>query len=405
MSRVLIRILSVKERDFQNYIRRLEHVTLNQGVDIRLSSDILIRLRAKAKELGIENSNEQPKLLQEALLSKAEEHDRLLQKKLKLSDDSTKEAISKKLAKTITSLSKQEKVLCLSPAATKRVLKAAPPTKTLRLLKLRSLDSVTKRFDPRILYSIACLVEGSSWRSQVHAKMKRIGGRDVVWEPVEALAVPEAWNDKLTHVFSGKGFYHMNKETGVILIMPVITLERAGSTLLALCLLMQSAHRLAMESLPYKRRNFIRGHEVVLPEIAHGMQPQLKHIHGLLPTWSVVYQLFGANHFQEDKNDIDLLLGDLQWDSVEAKLARLVPEAVFWQDTHYVAMASRYGPLSMHVVDVASTLVGKKPLGEHHISHVESSIWNELQLRYLKEEAMTKALLKQLMSDEELMVY
>jgi hypothetical protein len=405
VSRVLVRILGVKERDFREYIRRLEHATLNQGVDIRLSSEILVRLRAKANELGVENFDEHPEQLQAALLELAIDHDEELQKKLKLTVNSSNEIISKKLAKTVNTLCKQEKILCLSSAATKRVLKAAPPTKTLRLLKLRSLDSVVKRFDPRMLYAIACLIESASWRSQIHAKMKRIGGRDIVWEPVEAIAVPDAWYSKLSSVFSGKGFYHVNQETGVLLVLPVVSIERAGATLLALSLLVQTAHRLAMESLPYKRRGFLRGHEVVMPEIAHGLQPRLTHIHGLLPTWPVVYQLFGANHIQEDRHDADLLLGDLEWDSVESKLARLVPAMDFWRDTHYVAFPSEYGPISLHIVDVVSSAVGNKTLGRHHTSHLESSVWNELQLRYLKEEIMTKALLKQLMSDEELMIY
>jgi hypothetical protein len=405
MSKFLIQLLGVKDQEFRTYIERLEHVCLQPGVDIRLSAEVATSTRGKIKRLGIDTADVQPAELFVGLQSELQKHDELLQKKLKIFADTDSYTVAKKLALAMSNLTKQEHVLCLTAAATKRVLKAAPPTKTLRALKLRSLDSVMKRFDPRMLYAVACLVEGTSWKSQVHAKMKRVSDKDIVWESVEAIAVPEAWYEKLAAVFVGKGFYHVNKETGVVLVMPVVRPERPGAVTLGLSLLLQSAHRLAMEGLPYKRRSFIRGRQTVLPEVAHGLQPQLKHIHGLQPSWPVVYQLFGAGHVIEEQYDADLLLGDLEWQSIESKLAKLVPDMNFWLDSHYLAYQTDHGPISLHIVDVASSLVGQKRLGQQDTAHLESSLWNELQLRYLKEDVMAKALMKQLMSDEELVVY
>ena len=303
---------------------------------------------------------------------------------------------------------RNEKALQLSPAAAKQLLKAAPPTKTLRLLKLRSIDAVMKRFDPRMIYAVACHIEAKSWTSQVHAKMKRISDKDIVWSQVESIPLPLKWYEKLAPIMQTGGFYTVNKEAGILIVYPVINPARSGSVLLALSLLLQSTHRLAMDSMPYRRRSLLKGSQSVLTEISHGAQPTLTHIHGLLPTWPVVYRMLGEQNSETVTNstsDVDLLLDDLEWESIESKLARIQPELGFWLNTHYIGVRSPFGPLSMHVVDVASSLVSGRGLGTHRAEYLESSLWNELQLRYLRERGLKKALMNQLMSVEELMIY
>lgn len=397
MSRTLVDLLDVKERDFRAYIDRLEHVSLRPGVDIRLTTELNVKAKMKLAELGVqgEDMNEVRAALQEKL---ARDDTKLLSK-LRLTHDSTTNKVARHLSITATRLSESEQSIALTPAGLKRVLKAVPPTKTLKTLGLRSLASVLKRYDPRVLYIIALHVESSSWKSQVHARMKRVEGRDVAQLAVETVEMPQEWSDKLDDTVSLSSFYIANRETACILMLPKLLLKRAGTCTLALSLLLHAAHRIAMEGLPYRRRNFLRGHQVVLPEIAHNKQPQLTSIHGLLPTWQVVYKMAGSSALQLDQ---DLVLGDLEWESVEMKLARLIPEIGFWIDTHYLAHMADDEVQSLHIVDVASDLAMQKRGSK---AHFEASLWNELQLRYLQEEIFEQALLRQLQSNEELVVY
>lgn len=397
MSKFLVDLLDVKEREFRLYIDRLEKVALNPGVDIRLANEI--RTKTTAKLQLLESADASFAETQKALREKLAHDDALLVEKLRLTKSDTSDKITRHIAITASKMSENERALALTPAGLKRVLKAVPPSRTLKALGLRSLPSVMKRYDPRLLYVVALQIESKSWRSQVHARMNRAEGRDVAEHSVDVIAMPTEWLDKLDDSLDISGFYIVNRETASVIVLPKLKLSRAGTCVLALSLIVQAAQRIAVESLPYRRRNFLRGHQAVLQEIAHDMQPQLPTIHGLLPTWHVVYQLAGNGLSDET---LDFVLDEIRWESVEMKLARLIPDLGFWIDTHYLACVSEDGVQSLHIVDVASDLALGK---EGTRAHVEASLWNELQLRYLKEDVFQQALTKQLQSTEELVLY
>ncbi len=397
MSKFLVDLLDVKEREFRLYIDRLEKVALNPGVDIRLANEIRTKAKVKLAQLDCEDASLSE--TRKALREKLAHDDTLLVKKLHLTKTDKAEKITKHIVMTATKMSENERALALTPAGLKRVLKAVPPTKTLKALGLRSLPSVMKRHDPRLLYAAALQVESKSWRSQVHARLNRAEGRDVAEHAVDVIAMPPEWLEKLEDALNVSGFYIVNRETASVIVLPKVKLSRAGTCTLALSLILQAAQRIAVESLPYRRRNFLRGHQAVLQEIAHDMQPQLTSIHGLLPTWHVVYQM-ASNNLSEET--LDFVLDEIRWESVEMKLAKLIPEMGYWIDTHYLAYATEDGIQSLHIVDIASDLALDK---ESSRVHVEASVWNELQLRYLKEDVFQQALTKQLQSTEELVLY
>ncbi len=399
MSRLLVQLLRADERQFRAFIERLERACLNPGVDIRLSAEIITKTREKARTLGLDAVDTTAKEMYFALKNKLRVDDLKLKNKLKI-DDKNVFSNTEKLAKQATKLSKKELTLSVSAVGVKRILQAVPPRKTLRLLKLRSLDSVLKREDARVLYVLALQIEDSSWKSQVHAKIKRLQSKDINWQPAQVLCVPVAWMEKSASHIGHHGFMISCPDIGIVTLLPVVTKYTPGATTMSLGLILQAVQRLTIGTMPYRRQGFIQGYQQILPEIAHNRQPALLPVHGLSPSWRAVHQLLSMGFIEDNGPEVELILGDLNFESTEMKLASLVPDFDFWVDAHYLGVKTEKEPVSLHLLDVARELVVDSDYENRLAKHLEGSIWNELQIRYLMQDAMSKALSHQLQDSE-----
>ena len=229
----------------------------------------------------------------------------------------------------------------------------------------------------------------------MQARLKRLQARDVHEYPVQVLSLPEVWLKKLAD-HSYDTVLQSVPETGTILLLPSIPLKKEGSVLLTVSLALQAAQKLSIESLRYRTKALSIGMESLLPDIAAGLLQELDPIHGMKPSWSSVYQLL-AQQSKHRLPDFEFILGDLTWESTETRLASMSSEVDFWVGSHYLGYAQPEGlPISLHVVDVTASLVLKRGYGEHVVSHMRSSLWNEFQLRYLKHEALENAVISQL---------
>ncbi len=399
MSKLLVDLLRVHDREFRDMISRLERVCLSPGVDIRLSGEIQMKTRSKSKELQLDADDTTLEEFYYGLRGKLIEHDTKLLEALKLTK-SNPQIRAKKLTQLANRLSKKERSLSITPAGCRRMLLAVPPRRTLKMLKLRSLESVLKREDPRVLYALAAEIEDDSWRSQIHAKMKRLQTKDIGWHVPEAVSLSLAWYEKLSDSVAHHGLFLRSPEMGVLVVMPVMNNTRKGLSVYALGTLLQALSRFSVESMPYVQTGLLQGYNVALPEIAHTMQPTLTPIHGLKPSWSAVYELFLKGHLPHELPDTEFLLGDMSWQTTEMKIAGLMPDFSFWVGTHFLGKCDEHQVISMHFLDVARNVVLDIPFGQQQNIHLEASLWNELQVRYLQQETLSRSLVNQLRREE-----
>jgi hypothetical protein len=176
-----------------------------------------------------------------------------------------------------------------------------------------------------------------------------------------------------------------------------------GSILLTVCLVLQAGQQLAVESLPFRTKALTSGYSQLLPDIALGEIESIESIHGLVPSWHAVYRLL-AERSRDSNLDFEFMLNDLEWQSTETKLASLATELDYWVGTHYLGVETDTRQISFHVVDVAASLVLDRKFSSQIISHLKSSLWNELQLRYIKQDNMERAIVSQLTRAEEIMI-
>lgn len=402
MSKVLANLLGVDQRRFAATIDRLEHVCLQPGVDVRLTAEVITRSRDLARSIGLDPADINAREMYYGLLAYAEACDVHLRQKLGLSEKVSNGKAAGILAGKASKLLKKDKVVSLQPAAVRKLLSSVPPKKTLRLLKFRSISSVLKRENPKVLYALANRIEDRSWHTQVAARMRRLDARDVSEQSVEVLALPESWCDKLSR-HSFEQAVQPIPEIGSVLLLPNLPLQTKGSVLLSLALALQDAQRLAIEALPFRARAFTTGLEATIPDLTGRRLHALEPVHGLQPSWQAVYRLL-VDYGSHRLPDFDLVLTDLQWESTEMRLSVLHPSLDKWVDSHYLGFLTEEKPISLHVIDVAANLVLGRKYGEQILSHMRASIWNELQLRYLKQESLERAIIAQLTEEHEVVL-
>lgn len=396
MSKFLASLLGVDQRDFAVTIERLEHVNLRPGIDVSLTAEIITRSRELVRSLGLDPADTTAREMYYGMLAFAEACDAGLREKLGLSDKVLEPEAASILATNASKLLKKDIIVGLQPAAIRKLLSTVPPKKSLRLLKFRSISSVLKREDPRLLYALAKHLEDRSWHAQISARLKRLGPRDVSERPPEILALPTSWCSKLDkHSFEQA--VQIVPEIGIVLLMPNLPTKRKGAVLLSLALALQAGQNLAVEALPLRANTFLAGLESTISQLASGQAKPLDAIHGLSPSWQSVYRLLVER--SSSLPEFDLILSELQWESTETRLAALYPSLDKWVDSHYLGFLTEDSPVSLHVIDVAINLVLGKKYGQQMLSHMRASLWNELCLRYMKQEPLEKSVIAQLSLD------
>jgi hypothetical protein len=402
MSKYIGQLLQADQRSLDSIINRLEHMSLQPGVDTRLTAEIITLSREKVRQLGLDPKESTNEEMYYGLLAKSHSDDQVLRKKLGITDSNTVFKSTSIIAETAQKLVKKDIVVSIQPPALKLLLKSVPPKRTLKLLHFRSIDSVLKRENPLALYALAKRVEDKSWHTQVQARIKRLSSWDVKESQVQIISLPEEWLDKLQKQPFENLIFPV-AETGCILLLPTESFEIEGSVLLALSVILQASMKLSVESLPHRTKALSISYERALPHIASGSIELLDPIHGLQPSWHAVYQLLAEQKYKQ-VGEFEFVLGDLEWQSTETKLASIASELDFWVNTHYLGFPGSETPISMHLVDVVANFVLKRPYGNHITTHLKSSLWNELQLRYLRQEAFEKSVLSQLTLTQEIVL-
>jgi len=402
MSKLIGQLLGSDERELSSLIKRLESVCIQPGVDTRLTAEIITLSREKSRQLGLDTRISTKKELYYALLAKAETDGETLRSKLGITAKTMPVEAAELIAKSTEKLLKKELVVCMQSPAVRKVLKAVPPKKTMRSLHFRSIESVLKRENPLVVYALAMRLEDKSWHTQVRARLKRLQPREAKEAPVQVLSLPEIWLEKLKTA-NFDTIIQPVPEIGSLLILPSMPLEIKGSVLLTASLVLQAAQRMAVDSLPYRTQALTTSYEDLLPSIAAGETYELESIHGLTPSWQAVFQLLAGNQ-KRRQIDFDFMLSDLEWQSTETRLAGLASELDFWVNTHYLGFPTEALPVSMHVVDVAANLVMGRGYQDHITTHLRASLWNELQLRYLKQENLERQIVAQVASNQQELV-
>ena len=163
MTRFLSEALQAAEPFFRHGLSRLEAANGHPAADIRLTSDILRRSRAKLMELGLDPDDTTLKELYQALQQRVKEDDRRLTRNLQIqaaTHISAEADVVAGMVHVLQQLPDSRRSFALKTSVLKSLLRQNPPKRAMKQLGYRSLDSLLKHESPVLVLSAAWLADG-----------------------------------------------------------------------------------------------------------------------------------------------------------------------------------------------------------------------------------------------------
>lgn len=406
MSRTISELLGATEPLFSLSLQQLEEASGNPSADVRLTAEIVGKVRLKIEELGLDPDDTTPRELHHALIGKIEEHDKHLVRLIGGGSDTENAAkLMPLMKKAWEKVDTPKTCWVLKRSVAKAMLKKTPPKQIMAHLGYRSIDSMLKNENLGEIYGALRFAESAEWLNAFNEQYKSIKPQDFETRKIEVIEMPlERWGD-IAAPFIHKKRHNIThlKELGVILMLPVTPeADLKGIAIFTLPLLFHYLQEIRLYSAFFKMQQVKPDFAKIIVETLiadpgkHAVMAG-QHVH-----WRVIQRYFGK--FEKESHpevfQPHVQPEDLHWRKAEALLYQLDKELAFWEDLDYVGIMDKDGrPVTLNMLDVAASYVNQSPYKERAIYHFRESLWNEVFMRYMGEKVLEAQILQQLDND------
>lgn len=403
MTRFLSRALGAQEPVFSQGIQQLEHAAGRPSTDIRLTTEVMQKLRAKITELGLDPQDTTGEELYEALKRKLQQDDEQLRKTLGIADDAQPDAVIGRIQQFLQKHKMPKKSFALKASVAKKLLKKKIPKTAMKKLGYRSADSMLKHETVPALYAAALITEPASWHRSFREQYAKLRPSDFESRDITLVHPSTQRWQKLAADFTANARHNILAfpELGSVVLLP----------------LQQDVDGLAITTLllSLEEMNGIRSHssyaklQQVKPEFGKIMQQSAVNepltsatLAGQAVPWRMIQRYYAR--FQEAYHpelfEPHVQAEDLQWCSGEDILATIDPSLSFWQDTQCLGLLHNDGDIvSCNVLDVALGYCNHLSFGDRIVHFVRDNLWHELMMRYLHQENLEAAVHQQLTAE------
>jgi hypothetical protein len=384
---------------FSLALKQLEEASGQPSVDVRLTAEIVGKVRLKTQELGLDPGDTTGAELYQALLNKIEKHEEHLVKQIGGKEGDDAATLMPLMKKAWDDFDANKSCWVLKHSVAKAMLKKMPPKQIMKHLGYRSVDSMLKRENLAEIYGALRFAEKGEWLNKFNELYKKLTPSDFETRKIEIVQMPlERWGD-IAAPFIHKKRHNIThlKELGVILMLPV-TIPLRGIAIFTLPLLFHYLNEIRLYSAFFKmqqvKSNF--GDIVVETLIADPSSAAImagQHIH-----WRVIQRYFGKleSEYHPEIFEPHVQPEDLHWDRAMAQVYQLAPELRFWEDMDYVGVMHAGRPLTLNMLDVAASYVNQLPYKDRAVYHFRESLWTEIFVRYMGQKTLEEQVLKQL---------
>jgi hypothetical protein len=404
MSRLLSELLAAEEPLFSMAIKQLESAAGNTSVDVRLTAEIVGKVHMKVRSLGLDPRDTTGPELYRALFNLTAQHDLFIARRIGIDDPYDVQAVLSRIAETAAALDVPKTAWVLKTSVAKRLLRQTPPKNVMKQLGYRSVDSMIKRESIGELFSAMRFLENKSWLDKFILKYKDLRPSDFETKHIQVIHMhTEKWGKSaLGYVQESRHNVTHLKELGIVAILPLPILRMRGLSIITLPLVLHYINEIRVYTSFFKsqqvRANFGKILvETLVDDNGHHAQVAGQHIH-----WRVIHRHFGGDSKAAEIFEPHIEPDDLIWRKTEETLFRLEPALHFWYDVEYVGVLFDNKAVSFNLMDMAVSYANNMSYGEHSVHHLRESIWNEIYLRYVKEQAIEKNVLSQLQQNTEL---
>ncbi len=295
MTKIISELLHAKEPLFSLALKQLEAESGKQGMDVRLTAEIIGKTHLKIRELGLDPSNTTGPELYAALLNLIDKHDRHLAKKIGASNNWDPKELIPKIKEAAEEVNIARDCWVLKEEVAKDMLRDNPPPQIMSRLGYSDVNEMLNHENLYEIYGALRFAEGPEWLNEFDEKYLHLKPENFETRKIKIVIMPhDRWAD-ICEEFIHKKRHNIThlKELGVILMLPVKLDKMPGLALWALSLLFHYTNEIRLYSAFFKLKqaepNF--GKIVVETLIAdpgnHAVMAG-QHIH-----WRVIQRYFG----------------------------------------------------------------------------------------------------------------
>jgi hypothetical protein len=401
MSKTISELLGATEPMFSIAIRQLEEASGNPSADVRLTAEIVGKIRLKIQELGLDPDDTTGRELYHALLNLIEKHEKHLAKQIGATDPDNVAQLMPLMKKAWEGVKTPKSCWALKHSVAKRMLQKTPPKAIMKQLGYRSVDSMLKRENLAEIYGALRFVESPEWLNAFNGHYKKLRPSDFETREIVIVEMPaERW-EQISIPFVHKKRHNIThlKELGVILMLPISKDSGLrGITIFTMPLLFHYLNEIRLYSSFFKLQQVKPNFGEILANTLIADLGQAAIMAGQNIHWRVIQRYFGKleNEYHPEIFEPHVQPEDLHWRKAEELLYQVDPELEFWRDLDYVGAMHAGRPVTFNLLDVAASYVNQLPYAERAIYHFRESLWNEVFVRYMGQKTLEEQVLQQL---------
>lgn len=400
MSNLLSQLLAADEPLFTISLRELEDASGRTGQDARLISDIVQKVRAATKSLGLDPNDTTGTELYHAVMDRIRMHDEVVVRCLGGNDPADISAL-KPLVKQAAENSKQNrKVWVVKRSAAKRLLQNTPPPNLMKHLNYSSVDSMVKRENLTELFGALRFVETPAWQKRFSRSYKSLTPSDFEVRDIEIVILDkERWCDLADNfVRQQRHTVLALKELGAVLMLPTKLERQPGFAITTLPLVWHSVNEIRIYSAFFKHQQMRPGFGKIIAGVLNDEEQPAARLGSHDIHWRVVHRFYGQTGKQEHPEIFEphIQFEDLIWHKAEDLLAEMSWELEFWKDLDYIGVADKARPVSFNLLDNAINYSTGAAYEQRVTWHQQGALWNELFSRYMGHKVLENQVLAQL---------
>jgi hypothetical protein len=399
MTRYLSSALGAQQPLFSQSILELERASGRPSADIRLSSEVIQKVRLKVAELGLDPQDTTGPELYHALQDRLKHDERLVRSALAIAEGATSADVLVRVQKFFDGHEAMQSTFALKSIAAKRLLKKKVPKNVMKQLGYRSLDSMLKHEPVAAVYAAAAIVESASWHRTFREQYTKLQPSDFEQRHI-GLIYPKSkrWSI-LSEQFVRTSKHNMLcfRELGVVVMLP-LSAKVEGLAITTILLALHYMNDIRAYSSFAKLQQVKPTFGRIIQESSVGEPMTSAQLAGQPVPWKVIQRYYGRQKtgYHPEVFEPHVQPEDLQWHDAEAVLAQLEPALSFWLDTQYICMLHDDEPVSLNILDVALGYCNHLPFADRIVHFVRQHLWYELMSRYLHQENLEAAVHQQL---------
>lgn len=401
MTRALSELLGAPEPAFRSGLRRLERASGDPSEDIRLSTEVLHKLQAALKDLGLDPLDTSGHELYYVLQEHVKKDDEVIRELLQV--DSNTENLMVRLQRFVASLDVPKRTFALRLSVAKRLLKKNPPKKAMKRLGYRSIDSMLKHEPVPQVYAAAVIAESLQWHKNFLAQYKHLLPSDFEVREVMLCAPDNKRWDTLGAVYVPKVKHNIMtfNELGSVVMLPLSAGSVDGAALATLVLTIHAINDIRCTSTYLKLHQVRPDFGELLSRVARSEPYTEADLVGERLPWKVVQHYFARTpeEYQAEIFEPHVQPEDLVTRSAESVLSSLHPRLSFWKGKQHTGLLDNGSPVSLNLTDSVLNFCNHLPYEQRIVKYFREHLLRELMLRYMHQDNIEQTVRDQLSSE------